>query len=70
MDWADRAKDLTELENAAILAAYQARARPTGPSASHCVECGDLIPEARRQINPGVQLCTQHQAEKERQRKR
>ena len=27
------------------------------PSAEECEECGDEIPEARRQAVPGVQLC-------------
>lgn len=27
------------------------------PSAEFCEECGDEIPEARRQAIPGVQLC-------------
>ncbi|MEY2853836.1 MAG: hypothetical protein RL030_968 [Pseudomonadota bacterium] len=30
---------------------------PQGPSALHCVECGESIPEARRAALPGVQLC-------------
>jgi phage/conjugal plasmid C-4 type zinc finger TraR family protein len=30
---------------------------PQGPSASHCQECGEPIPEARRDALPGVQLC-------------
>ena len=37
-----------------------ARARSglsSGPSLSHCAECGDEIPERRRQAVPGVQFC-------------
>jgi phage/conjugal plasmid C-4 type zinc finger TraR family protein len=30
---------------------------PQGPSATHCQECGQVIPEARRAALPGVQLC-------------
>ena len=30
---------------------------PTGPSLSHCVECGAEIPEARRLAIAGVRLC-------------
>jgi len=30
---------------------------PTGPSLTHCIECGNAIPEARRAAIPGVQLC-------------
>ncbi len=28
-----------------------------GPSATHCEECGDPIPEARRRAVAGVRLC-------------
>lgn len=28
-----------------------------GPSRTHCEECGDPIPEARRKAVPGVRLC-------------
>ena len=37
-----------------------ARARsnlPSGPGLSHCAECGEDIPEGRRQAIPGVRLC-------------
>lgn len=35
-----------------------ARSRlPTGPSSSHCEECGAAIPEPRRIAVPGVRLC-------------
>ena len=30
---------------------------PQGPSATHCDECGEAIPEARREALPGVRLC-------------
>lgn len=30
---------------------------PTGPSLTHCAECGAEIPEARRNAMPGVRLC-------------
>ena len=30
---------------------------PGGPSLSHCANCGNEIPEARRAALPGVQLC-------------
>ena len=36
----------------------RARSRlPTGPGASHCDECDEPIPEARRMALPGVRLC-------------
>ena len=30
---------------------------PSGPSLTHCEECGGNIPEARRHSVPGVRLC-------------
>lgn len=30
---------------------------PTGPSLTHCIECGADIPDARRNAIPGVRLC-------------
>jgi phage/conjugal plasmid C-4 type zinc finger TraR family protein len=30
---------------------------PTGPSLTHCAECGTSIPEARQKAIPGVRLC-------------
>jgi phage/conjugal plasmid C-4 type zinc finger TraR family protein len=35
---------------------------PTGPSLTHCAECGTEIPEARRNAMPGVRLCVACQA--------
>jgi phage/conjugal plasmid C-4 type zinc finger TraR family protein len=29
----------------------------SGPSRTHCEECGEPIPEARRKAMPGVRLC-------------
>lgn len=45
-----------------------ARARgeiPRGDSLYECEECGDPIPEARRQAVPGVRLCLNCQQEKD-----
>lgn len=39
-------------------AVEQARLRlPRGPSLSHCEECGEAIPRARREAVPGVRYC-------------
>jgi len=35
----------------------KARKQPQGDSATHCVECDEEIPEARRRAIPGVKLC-------------
>ena len=43
-----------------------ARARsqlPTGPSLSHCDECGEPIPQARQEAVPGVRHCVRCQGE-------
>jgi len=40
---------------------------PQGPSLSHCADCGEEVPVARREAIPGVRLCvacqTEHDAE-------
>jgi len=36
---------------------------PKGESAEHCDECGDAIPQARREALPGVRLCVKCQSE-------
>jgi phage/conjugal plasmid C-4 type zinc finger TraR family protein len=39
-------------------AVERARSRlPQGPGLTHCAECGEAIPEARRAAVPGVRLC-------------
>lgn len=42
---------------------------PRGESLTHCEECENPIPEARRKALPGVRLCIGCQAEMERQQK-
>ena len=42
------------------------RARPTGDSLTHCADCDEPIPEARRKAQPGVRLCIQCQTESDR----
>ena len=39
------------------LARLKARKALTGESLTHCAECEELIPEARREALPGVKLC-------------
>ena len=46
----------------------RARSRlPKGVSLTHCEECGDAIPEPRRQALPGVRLCVPCQEEDDKQ---
>lgn len=44
----------------------QARPHPAGESRSDCADCGEPIPEARRRAIPGVKLCIDCQAERDR----
>jgi phage/conjugal plasmid C-4 type zinc finger TraR family protein len=39
------------------LARLKARKAPVGDSLTHCAECEEPIPEARRTALPGVKLC-------------
>jgi phage/conjugal plasmid C-4 type zinc finger TraR family protein len=43
----------------------RSRRGPEGKSASHCVECDQTIPEARRRAIPGVKLCIDCQLERD-----
>ena len=40
---------------------------PRGESLTHCMECGNIIPEARSKAIPGVCLCVECQSELETQ---
>lgn len=40
-------------------------AKPTRPSAETCSDCGDDIPEARREAIPGVLYCAHCQTRRE-----
>ena len=42
---------------------------PSGVSLSHCEECEEAIPGARRKAVPGVRLCISCQSELEKQQK-
>ncbi|KGM51812.1 hypothetical protein N792_09200 [Lysobacter concretionis Ko07 = DSM 16239] len=40
---------------------------PKGPGLTHCEECDDVIPEARRAAMPGVRLCVPCQEAQDRE---
>ena len=51
-------------------AILQARANmPAGASAHFCDECGEPVPEARRQALPGVRTCVACQTERDARRR-
>jgi phage/conjugal plasmid C-4 type zinc finger protein, traR family len=64
-DFIDRACDLEEMQRAHALARQADRAAQNYPSAYECEECGEPIPEARRQAVPGCRLCIDCQREQE-----
>ena len=66
MDIADQASDREMADREFALAARRA-ARPAGHSTSHCLDCGEPIPAARRQAVPGVTLCVECQTVQEHQ---
>ncbi len=39
--------------------------QPVGESLSHCAECEEPIPEARRLARPGVKLCIECQQDRD-----
>ena len=47
------------------LARLRARPQPVGDSLTHCAECEEPIPEARRQARPGVKLCLDCQQDRD-----
>ena len=40
---------------------------PSGDSLSHCEDCDEPIPEARRKALPGVRFCVRCQSERDRE---
>lgn len=47
------------------LARMRASKRPAGESLTHCAECDEPIPEARRLALPGVKLCIECQQDRD-----
>ena len=47
------------------LAWLRSQSGPIGESLTHCAECEEEIPEARRQARPGVKLCVDCQNERD-----
>ena len=47
------------------LARLKARSKPVGESRTHCAECDEPIPQARREALPGVKLCIECMQERD-----
>lgn len=65
-DLIDHANDLAQREIDSLLLGRTPSF--VGDSADECIDCGELIPEKRRQLLKGVKLCVDCQALKERSR--
>lgn len=61
--WAHEGAALEQIEDTITDGVLTARARmPTGDGATHCVECGEEIPQARRDAMPGARTCVSCQS--------
>ncbi|WAH52564.1 TraR/DksA family transcriptional regulator [Pseudescherichia vulneris] len=57
----DAASELEEIQREQAIAAH--RIDRNAVSATHCIECGDDIPQARREAVPGCRTCASCQEE-------
>ncbi|MEZ6853132.1 TraR/DksA C4-type zinc finger protein [Halodesulfovibrio aestuarii] len=64
MDQFDRASEVEQRFIQSAIARAQA-GRKSGESCTHCEECGEAIPEARRKAIAGCRLCIDCQTEQE-----
>lgn len=62
-DFADDASAVEELQREAALSAH--RINRDAVSATHCEECCEPLPEARRKAYPGCTMCVDCLAEQE-----
>ncbi|MNH12197.1 hypothetical protein D3C79_717320 [compost metagenome] len=53
----DRAQALEQRQREQAITAQLAKARPTGPSRSRCLDCDEPIPEKRQALG-GIIRCT------------
>jgi len=66
--WAKDGAVQEQIDASVSDAVKRARSRlPVGEGATHCLECEEPIPEARRKAVPGVRLCLDCQTELEKQ---
>jgi phage/conjugal plasmid C-4 type zinc finger TraR family protein len=61
----DRAQALEQRQRDQAIAAQLAQARPAGPSLTHCQDCDNEIPQARRALG-GMVRCVSCQSTFER----
>ncbi|EAA8256900.1 TraR/DksA family transcriptional regulator [Salmonella enterica subsp. enterica] len=66
-DTLDAASELTQQRIEMAVAAH--RLNHSAVSATHCGECGDNLPEARRKAYPGFTMCVECQSNMELRKK-
>jgi phage/conjugal plasmid C-4 type zinc finger TraR family protein len=65
--WAPDGAVQDQIDDTVMDGVLRARAHmPTGAGETHCLECGDEIPQARRRVLPGVRTCIVCQAARDR----
>jgi phage/conjugal plasmid C-4 type zinc finger TraR family protein len=65
--WARDGAVQDQIDDTVLDAVLRARASlPQGEGETHCIECGEEIPEARRKALPGVTTCVACQSEHDR----
>ncbi len=66
--WARDGAVQDQIDSTVDDAVQRVRSRlPSGESLTHCQECGDEIPKARREALKGVRLCVRCQSEQDEQ---
>lgn len=68
-DFYDRAQKLEQEQREAALRWQAASSRPLGASLTHCDDCGEAIPQNRREASPGCTRCIACQTIAESQRR-
>lgn len=65
--WAPDGAVQDQIDASVTDAVKLARSRlPSGPGETYCQQCGDEIPEARREAMPGARLCVDCQSGRDR----
>ncbi|APX94117.1 hypothetical protein BWR19_14885 [Halomonas sp. 1513] len=66
--WSRDGAEQEQIESTVEDALQRVRSQlPSGESLRHCEECGDEIPQARREAIKGVRLCIACQSERDKQ---
>ncbi len=61
--WAPDGAVQDQIDDTVMDGVLRARAQmPSGGAETHCRECGEEIPEARRRVLPGVRTCVECQS--------